>query len=452
MEGNLSIVLMAGYWAAICLTQFVILTILNKVYKISHNHILTIFITLLMGLLLSLSVTYIPNLPATYMIAFICESLFLAYSFKLTMLQSYLCSSFYVFHMISLKGIIIGSMSLILKENSFQVLSDPNLKYLSIILVQLMMTTVFLIYRKRMNVKNIRNFLISKKQVTLVLICHLTLTIYMMFSSFTFYYNLDLVWVSIAQILTGVILGVSYIVILSYGIGIADLLQHKLRDQKQLDTIQYQLRQQNSMLRIEEVLNNFKHDYREQMIAIEYFIDNHKVDEAKEELHKNYIQQLNSLPQTKKYSNNVILNSLFIDRQAICDEKNIKMDVLLFLPPFLSLSEKECHEMFRILTENAIEANDKVTERKKYLKIKSDIDKNWLSVVIENPYRDVIHFEEGRPVSKEPRNENEGLGLIYIEEMLMDSGDMIRYKVDKENKTFKVIILLHIDDEGVDDN
>lgn len=446
------ILLGIGYWLVLGLNQIVIMMMLKKIYKTSHNSIFTVIMNMLVSLILALSVGYIPNLPAVYVIAFICESLLFVICFRFTLLQAYLCSCFYVFHMIALKGIVIGTMSLLLKQNSFQIMCQPHLKYISIILVQVIMFVLLIVYRYKIDARNMRNFLMSRKQSMLVLVCHLTLTIFMLFNSFTFYYNLDLVWISVSQVLTGVILGISYMAILSYGVGIADLLQHKLRDQKQLDTIQYQLRQQNSMLRIEEVLNKFKHDYREQMLSIEYCIDNHKTDEAKEELHRNYIQQLNSLPQTKKYSNNIILNSLFIDCQETCNEKNIDMDVLLFLPPYLSLSEKDCHEMFRILIENAIEANEEVLDRQRYLKVISEVDKSWLSIVVENPYQGIIQFENGRPVSKESKNENEGLGLIYIEEMLLESGDIIQYKVDKEKQIFKVAILLHIENEEESDD
>ena len=267
----------------------------------------------------------------------------------------------------------------------------------------------------------------------------------MLFNTFTYYYNLDLVWVSVAQILISIILYVIYIVILNYAIHMADLLQHKIRDQKQLETIQAQLRQQNSLLKITEIVNAFKHDFREQLLTIEEYIETHQYSKAINELKKDCLYHLDKLPHIKKYSNNIIINSLLIDRQDICDEKGIEMNAMLFYPQDLSISERELHELLRIVFDNAIDANEKNLERNKYITIKSTVEKQWLNILIENPYEGIILFDGDRPVSSYEREDNEGMGLIYVEELLEKHGGIIRYQNDKKNKIFTEQILIRID-------
>lgn len=445
-----TMLLMLGYWFSICIAQLSILLLLKNVYKFAKNRMLVYCLSILTSIVLSFSVYYIENLPAVYLIAFICESLLLSFCFKMPLIQSYLCSSFYVFHMIAIKGIVIGTMSLTLKMNGFLVVSDRNLNSIAIMTTQVMMILLFLLYKHFLNAKKMRNFLLCISQVKIVLSCHLTILMFMIFNTFTFYYNLDLVWISVSQILTGLILGVVYSIILRYGINIADFLQYRLRSQHQLETIKTQMRQQNSIKRTEEILNRFKHDYREQMLSIEYFVENNKKEEALQEVHKNYIAQLNALPHSKKYSNNVIVNSLFVDRQEQCDELHINMDVRLLIPPYLCISEKDCHEIFRILSENAIEANEKIPEEMRYLKIQSTVEKQWLNVVIENAFNGSVILDNGRPSAKETKGDTGGMSLVYIEELLDSAGCILRYYIDSKNKTFKVVLLLRIDDEEVE--
>lgn len=405
-------------------------------------------LSLLLGVMLVASFFILDNLPAIYLILFLSLTLLYFYRFHLHITQVYLLACFYVFHEIVLKGVVVGCISLFFKKNSFLILSDPTLALLSEIVVQILLYLMLVLYsRGLLNIKNIRNFMVCKKQLLLVLTCHLTISIFLLFNSFSFYYNLDLVWISVSQIMVGVILYVIYMVILNYGVNVADLLQHKIRDKNQMEAIKQQLIQQNSLSKIEKVLNQFKHDYREQMLSVEYCIENDLKQEALEELKKDILQMLSVLPSSKKYSNNLILNSLLIEKQAQCDALHINMIASLYTPLDLMISENQCHEIFRIMIQNAIEGNEKVAEENRYLTIKSDIEKQWLSVLIENPYDGEISFENSRPVPSRSDEDKEGLGLIYVEEVLSEVDGFIRYEANPNTKIFKVIILIPVQEQ-----
>lgn len=416
-----------------------------KIFKIKKSKGLSILLVLIVSILLSTIIYLIPNLPLTYTLAFFLIAMLFGFCFKFSMNQSFFISCYYVFHILVFKGIVLGIISLVLKVNTFIVLNNVTYNRISIICTQVLLFITFLVYVRLMKVQLIRSFLINRKQLMHVLGCHICIIIFMLFNTFTYYYNLDLVWVSVAQILISIILYVIYIVILNYAIHMADLLQHKIRDQKQLETIQAQLRQQNSLLKITEIVNAFKHDFREQLLTIEEYIETHQYSKAINELKKDCLYHLDKLPHIKKYSNNIIINSLLIDRQDICDEKGIEMNAMLFYPQDLSISERELHELLRIVFDNAIDANEKNLERNKYITIKSTVEKQWLNILIENPYEGIILFDGDRPVSSYEREDNEGMGLIYVEELLEKHGGIIRYQNDKKNKIFTEQILIRID-------
>lgn len=434
-----------AYILCIFTSQVLVFILTNKVFKTNRSKQMVFFCILIWTSVMALGIRYLNNIPLLYITSFVGGILLFSYIFKFVMFQSYLCSCFILFHLIAAKGITIGVMSIVLGENSFMVLENETTEMLSIIISQILTIVMMFIYIKLVNVKEARTFLLNKKQLTNTLICHLTITLFMLFNSFTFYYNLDLIWISVAQILVGVILYFVYIIILHYGIKTADLIQHKLRDQYQLDTIQTQMRQQNSLLRMTEIINVFKHDYREHMLTIEDHIENKRYKEALQEVKKDYLYHLSQLPQTTKFSNNIILNSLLIDRKGLCDSLHIPMEGLLFYPRDLSISEKEYHEVIHILSDNAIEANEKVEKERRYISIKSHVDDQWLSIMIENPYEGIVLFENNLPVSSLDYDGN-GMGLIYVEELIEERQGVLRF--DTDNNIFKVTLLIRIETDG----
>lgn len=444
MDTN-TLILTIAYTLSILLSLVLAYALVNKVFKAKHSPFIGFLCLGVWAVVMAISTNMIDNVPFVYIISFIGGVILINFLFKFTLYQSYLCSCFVLFHLIALKGITIGAMSLLLGENSFMILSDKTTEMISIIISQLLNIMMMFFYLKKVNVKETRNFLLNKKQLTYTLICNLIITVFMLFNSFTFYYNLDLVWISVAQILVGIILYFVYIIILEYGIKTADLIQHKLRSQIQLDTIQTQMRQQNSLMRMTEIINIFKHDYREHMLTIEDHIENKRYEEALRETKTDYLYELEKLPQTVKFSNNIILNSLLIDRKEACEAQGIKMDALLYHPLDLSISEKEFHEVLHILTDNAIEANEKVAKKDRYLTIRSKAEQQWLSVMVENPYEGIIHFENDLPVSSSVFEDEQGLGLIYIEELMEERQGIIRFDVDEKKKILKVVLLIRIE-------
>ncbi|SKA04262.1 Signal transduction histidine kinase [Anaerorhabdus furcosa] len=433
------------YSVCIFLSLYTMYLGFRKIFKIKKSKIISSIFILFTSVILSIGISIIPNLPATYTFAFFLITMLYCGGFKFSLNQSFFVGCFYVFHLMAFKGIVLGSMSLILKINTFMVLQDVDYNMMAIIIIQILLFITFIIYIQIMKIQNIRSFLINRKQLIHVLGCHIAILLFMIFNTFTYYYNLELVWVSISQIMISIILYVIYMVVLDYGTHIADLLQHKMRDQKQLETIQSQLRQQNSLLKITDIVNVFKHDYREQMLTIEECIENNRLKDAINVLQKNCLFQLDKLPHTQKYSNNVIINSLLINRQEICDEKDIQMDAIVFYPQDLSITERDLHEVLRVVSDNAIDANEKLDKEKRFMNLKSNVEKQWLNIHIENPYSGVILFDGERPVSSYEREDDEGMGLIYVEELLEKHDGIIRYENDKKNKIFSVYMLIRID-------
>lgn len=425
------------------IAQFFVFGIMKKICKVKQSPWVVLLTFFIVAILFGILIFKIDNLPAIYLLTFMAGVALIYLCFKTTLLQAYFCSVFYVFHLITLNGMSVGALSLLLKRNSFQILSIPEYHMNSILLTIAGMCVVLMLYYTFLKPNKLRCFFSCKVQLIYVLIAHFSICLFMLFHSFGFYYNLDLIWISISQILVGLILYIAYMLILNYGVRVSNLLQYDIRSRQQLEMIKSQLHHQHSLEQLSETLNTFKHAYREQLLSIEYYAENQQCEEIKKEIKKEHIQILNAIPYVKKYSNNALLNSLFIDLAATAQEEKIAFDALLYVPKDISLHETELHGIMSVLLKNAFEATVQ-REENRFVRVKSSLEGGWLSIRIENSYEKPIYFEGDRPASLLMKADYEGLGLIYVEDLLEVSNNMIRYEDHAQEQYFTIVLLLHV--------
>lgn len=371
-----------------------------------------------------------------YILSNMLESGAILYCFPVTYRQACFHGCFFSFHF--------------LFSNSFSMLVISSLTSFKLTLICqyagiLCFLMILGLYWRHRQDERIRYFLTNREQMLETTIYQLTLMIMLLLNT----YHLDHLseatdMMKLQAILVSILVFGFYLVVMNYGIRISYLHQKEIRSQSQLETIKRQVNQQNSLLNITRIINAFKHDYREQLLSIEYFINHHDYEKAKEAIHVNYLEQLNFLSEAKKYSNNVILNSLFIDRQEVCNKRGVRLEALLYLPPEITASEREIHEIMRILTQNGMEANEHVRQEKRYLTITSGIGENWMTIKVENPYDGLITFDGDRPASNWGSTKTRGMGLVFVETLIESLGGVIAYQVDELEKKFMVLLLIPI--------
>lgn len=397
-----------------------------------------------MAFLLTFIMYLTTNISMIYFSILVSSAIVYYLLFRISAIQTYLASCFLMFHMLIFKELISAALSAITIYHV--VVSDSTILMVSFLLSFLLVIISLYVFQKQINARVIKSFLSDQRQLLSTLLCHLMMIFIIILQADELGYHRDAQWAK--QLLVVGLLYFIYIIIMRYAIYTADVTQHQHRDKEQLETIQAQVRQQNSLMRATEILNDFKHSYRENMLMIENYIEIGCYQEAIALVKHDCLIHLNDLPQAKKYSNNIILNSLLIDKQAVCDEHQIKLDALLYYPLDLSITDKECHEMFRILIQNAVDANIRLPAEQRYILIKSNVENQWLNVLVENPYDEMITYENGIPKPSQRYDEHRGRGLSYVEELIDEHQGILRFEERKQNHVFRVAILIRIDDHA----
>lgn len=429
-----------AYLLMLCIPLWMSDSRIQKIVKPREEIRNRMIATILYSLILSIIYTYLDYSFIHVIISFIGIVLLCKYNFIVSFLQSCFYSCFYLFHMLFLYLMNHLLMSIL---KVYITLTPSWITFLCVLMSNVMFILILYVYHWRINRKKMKSLMVCEKQLSMVNGGLFTLILALSVATLTYTNTLKNHFITIFCLLTILFL---YLIIFQNGLTISDLIQYQFREKQQSNTINYQLRQQNSLLKITEVLNLFKHDYREHILSIEYLMEHDYKQEALMELKKDCLCQLDALPSIKKFANNPVLNSLFIDLEEICDEKKIVTDILFYYPQHLSICDNDCHELFRILMENAIEANEKVSKEKRYINVKSRLEGQWLRILIENPYEEELIFKNNKPIAMTQSSYHQGLGLLYVEQLLDEVGGIIRFEEDQTRQRFRAIVLLRIEE------
>lgn len=343
----------------------------------------------------------IANEPTAYIALFIFSMLSLLILLKVSLEESILLSTFQIFHMIFAKSIVAGAMSLILQKNMYQLFQVAQYEQLIMAIAHGVLVVLFFIYYLTFNKKKISTFFLCKGQVYNVMITHIIISIYMLFKSYNFYFNLDLIWFSVEQIFTAIILYSLFMISFKFSVLISNLMQNQIR-----------LKNQNYKILCEAA--NF-----------EAFSEELKED--------------------SNISKSKILNAFFAEFKNICKFENIKLNIEGHIPENINISENELHEMLSSALKNSIEASLKITNKNdRKIDIKFFEENKNFKIEIKNIYAKKPNFNNGIIQSSKSNIELEGLGIGYIKQVLNKNKGKIGYKVDVNNKTFILNLILNL--------
>ncbi len=198
------------------------------------------------------------------------------------------------------------------------------------------------------------------------------------------------------------------------------------------------LEQQNNVLKqsiadkdaFVKEMKTVRHDIKNQLLTIMQYADAGKTKDIKE-----YVNALtnNYLPNILNYINtdNATFDAVINSKIAVCNQKNIFMEVSIRRDTNISIPPVEIAVLFGNLLDNAIEAA-KDTEDKR---IVLDIRKNasYLIILVSNSIRmSVLGYNKNLETSK-PDKELHGIGIKSIKNIVEKHNGMIQF-YEEENE------------------
>lgn len=183
-----------------------------------------------------------------------------------------------------------------------------------------------------------------------------------------------------------------------------------------------------------EMVRGWKHDMKNQLNTVSSLVSHNQTKEALEYIDKIYgeMDQSTLLFQT----GNVVLDAVISNKAMRAKADGIIFTCELHTEIPIPLTPSECTSVFGNILDNAIDANNQITDGSKWIKLKIISHNRMIQILMENRCDGNYEMHNGNFKSK--KGEGHGIGLKQVERIVLKYGGFYRYMPD--NDIFKILI------------
>lgn len=390
---------------------------------------------------------WIHNEPVIYLLDLLLCYVMMRLLFRLSSNEAIWASCFFVFNTICCKGIILGVLSLVLGKNIYQVLSIPFYSLLAIAIAGILKAMFLQFYRTVIPIPMTRFFLSCEKEVQDMLKQHTFLVLFMLFHCYNYAYNLDLIWFSMAQIITSVLMLVMYMWILSYGTQVANLMQKDMWNQKLTEQMQVRLAQHKRYNTTLEDMSDFSKQYQILVGNAQQHLKRQEQDKLADILMNKMprlAQAIPTIPAIQQFSNEPGCDAVLFEWRNICVEEQIAFDALLFIPTPNNIRPDLLHHILQFLNDlHTPLAKGVQNKRESTISIEAKVTNSWLSIKSTSSFRGKIDMQNELPYFI--LDDALRLKSIYhrLREFVTSNQGMVSCSSDNSKKQFSIIISLY---------
>lgn len=417
----------------------------NYLEKDKSNFIVYVLLPFINAVLFYFLVQMVP-MPILCIVCLIVVTIEIAVCFEASFMHSIFSSCMISLQLFCLHGIMAGIFSILLKKNLYQLIQN-EVTYYGIFTVTFIMLLIMMIpYRKQSNYDRLKTLIHCSSQVRFVVNCEIALYIYVMFSTYSYYYNFDLVWFSLSQIITSVLMFVIYYIIMYYGVKISYLLEYEITSRQFEAQLKRQILHYNSYKKYTRNLRNFRHKYKEMMGSISYLLSNDQIEEARSLISKINDDMHYNLGVHKEYSNNELVDAILQDVSNMCQGYHINFDARGYIPNGLSITDLDLCRIFTSISNNAMEASEEiVNEEDRFFNINSTTKNNWLTITFKNSFEGTISYHNGE-FTNHLYQLTYGTGLEEARKTVERGSGMFILDIDNDHHIFTIHIQLKFDE------
>lgn len=180
-----------------------------------------------------------------------------------------------------------------------------------------------------------------------------------------------------------------------------------------------------------------RHDIKNQLLTIMQYADEGKNNDIKE-----YVNVLtnNYLPNILNYinTNNAAFDAVINSKIAVCNQKNIFMEVNIKQDTNISIPPVEIAVLFGNLLDNAIDAAKDTNEKR----ITLDIQKNasYLIIFVSNSIKSSVLKDNKNLETSKPDKELHGIGIKSIKNIIEKHNGMIQFYEEEDEFCCHIMI------------
>lgn len=188
-------------------------------------------------------------------------------------------------------------------------------------------------------------------------------------------------------------------------------------------------------------MGRIRHDINKNLTNIAYLLRQNDITES-----ISYIDAITSaLVSTAVVvdSGNHIIDAILNYKIAVCRKRGIEPRMAVDVVPKLGVNPMDLSAIFANLMDNAIEANDSVEAGRRYVSAKVFCFRNYLAVVVKNPFACRLRVENGGIGTSKPDRLHHGYGLRSIKASAEKYGGVFRFYTSGD--IFSAVVLLPLE-------
>lgn len=184
-----------------------------------------------------------------------------------------------------------------------------------------------------------------------------------------------------------------------------------------------------------------KHDINNHNNIISVLLQNGEYDELKNYMNK-YNKNIINLEKEVLICKNKIVDAICLSKRSICKEKGINIKFDIKVPEFINIDDLDLCSIYGNILDNAIEACNRIADqnKEKFIDIKSNIVKGYLTIKIVNSKDGVSIKRNGKFITLKKDKKNHGIGLYSVQKSVDKYNGQVILK-DKEEVFITCIIV-----------
>jgi sensor histidine kinase regulating citrate/malate metabolism len=185
-------------------------------------------------------------------------------------------------------------------------------------------------------------------------------------------------------------------------------------------------------------LKKIRHDIKNNLANISYLLKENHIEES-----VGYINAITSTLESTKsiiHCGNNYLDSILNYEMTLCKNNNIDACFEIDNIPKLNIAPTDLSSIISNVLNNAVEANLKLTESERYISLKIFCYKNYLSIIVKNPYKHILIEDNGTLITNKKDKFYHGYGLKSIKYVAQKYGGSV--SVQASNNWFDLKILI----------
>lgn len=361
-----------------------------------------------------------------------------------TTAQILYAGSIYTFSLYSVRGIIFSIYSLVTHTSIKNVLQQKNYDEIIFLLTVLFLIFYNVLIRKiYFTEKRIKCLLRNQSQLKFV-------DIYLFFqwmfltliNDGRYHDDIRQLWFSSLYLGSCILSNLWLQVILIHAARISELFEYELFTHQLQEQLSRQMRHYQSYRKYTESYRAFRHDYEKLMASLKSLLRRQKYNKAIKMLDDIHDTMQKSVQVHKNYSDNMILDAILQDTADACEEKNIRFQAHAHLPESVLMTDLDIIRVFSNITDNAIEACNKVSDSQRFIELSSNSTQDWTIIEVSNSFDgDLLIVGDNLSTTKEDKDFH-GLGLQIIRETIEGMGGLVFIEPDSDKKIFKIKVCI----------